>query len=302
VLGAVALAAAGCGGGDGADADRVAALEQRVAALEARLATTPADAGALQAAELDELVARLDDADPIARWRAARELRARGEAAHPRLVDLARTGSGRQREAACAVLADGAVPDQHSDLLALHAEAADPAERALLARALARTGRSEAVDPLVADLGHPSRRVRLAAADGLGRLSDPRATVPLLRVALHDDAPLAAAAREALAAMNENAALFVGASWSAFDPRQRQDALRVLGPLPGDRVEAFLEEQLRDASPLVALEAALQLARRGNEHGATLANQRLKSDDPVIARAARDVLDTLERRAAPPPP
>jgi hypothetical protein len=41
------------------------------------------------------------------------------------------------------------------------------------------------------------------------------------------------------------------------------------------------------------------LARRDDPSGRSLAIERLKSEDPVVARAARDVLDAMETPPAP---
>jgi hypothetical protein len=59
-------------------------------------------------------------------------------------------------------------------------------------------------------------------------------------------------------------------------------------------VDAFLKERLEDPSPLVALEAARVLALRQDMAGRDLAVERLRSEDPAVAQAARAALDAIE--------
>jgi HEAT repeat protein len=281
-------------------ARRVEELEARVAALETRLAELPADEASLASAELDELLARLDSGNALTRYGSVRALASQGESVHAALLETARSGTSRQREGASAVLASTATPDLLGDLLALHAETSSAGTRALLAAALARTKRPEAVDALVKDLDDESRRVRAGAIEGLRDMKDPRAAMPLLRASLRPDTITASLARDAFVSLGENVVLFVAGEWDRLDPRERQDAVALLGEVPGSRVDEHLQRVLRDASPLVGLAAAMQLARRGSPAGRGVALQRLGSDDPVVARAAREVLDALGE--APPPP
>jgi HEAT repeat protein len=166
--------------------------------------------------------------------------------------------------------------------------------RALLGLALGRSGGDQVADALIRDLAHPSRTVRLAAVQALDRLGAPVAGGGLLRSALDPDVHVASLARGALGRLPEEAFHFVATEWEWLDPRQRADAIAVLATLEGERPVRFLRERLRDPSPLVALAAARELARRGDASGRTVALERLGSDDPVIARTARQVLDALE--------
>lgn len=296
LLACAVLSAAGCR--PSAD-PRVAELEARVAALEARLAELPADSDSLKAAEVAELVARLDSGDAFSRWRAGAELADRGAEAHRALLDAVRTGSRRQQEAAAAVLARSADPDLAPDLVTAHADAKDHDVRALLAAALGRTARPEAVDALLLDLASPERRVRSAAARALKDAGDPRAAHELVRAATANDPLVAPLARDAARSLGEGAVAFLAQRWSAYGPRQRQQVILMFGDVPGPRVEELLVTSLQDASPLVALDAALMLAQRGSTAGRALAQQRVGSDDPVVARRAREVLDALELIPAP---
>lgn len=290
---AAALLAAACSGPGGGDA-RLKALEARVARLEDRLADTPAAAADLASADLDELAERLDSADAIVRYRAGHALAGRIAEARPLLLDLLRSGTKRQMQAAAQVLAQAAPPEAVSDLVAAHARDLDSKSRAWLDLALASTGRPEAFDPLVADLAHPSQTVRIAAVQGLSRLGDARAAMPLIHAAIQGDPIVAQLARQALRELDETSALFVETQWDILGPRERQSVVEAMGPIAGKGVETFLEARLTDASPRVALEAALQLARRGSMAGRYVAFERLSSDDASLARIARDVLDAIE--------
>ena len=274
--------------------DRVAELEARVARLEDRLSEIPAGAADLQAADIEELATRLDSPDGIIRYRAGRALAGRMSEAQPVLVDLLRSGTKRQKVAAAQVMAEAATPESVMHLVAAHGREVDSKTRAWLDVALARTGRPEAMDPLVADLAHPSQTVRLAAVQGLTHLKDARAAMALVKASIEGDPIIAPLARQALRGLDATAALFLETQWDAFGPRDRQAVLEAIGPIPGPEVDAFLTTRLRDPAPRVALEAALQLARRGSLAGRDIALERLSSGDPQVARVARDVLDAME--------
>ena len=273
---------------------RVKQLEERVAALEDRLSEIPAAAADLAQADIEELATRLDSSDAVIRYRAGRAMSERIMEARPVLVDLLRTGTQRQKRSAAQVLAESAPAEAAADLVAAHAREFDSKTRAWLDVALARTGSPDAVDPLVEDLGSPSQTVRLAAVTGLGRLKDPRAAMPLVKASIEGDALVAPLARQALRSLDSTAAPFLETQWDAFGPRDRQSLLEAIGPIPGAEVESFLVERLKDPAPRVALEAALQLARRGSLAGRGIALERLSSSDPQVARVARDVLDAME--------
>lgn len=265
--------------------------------LESRLALTEAEADDLERATVDELVARLDAEDLVERYRAARELASRPVDERPRLAEALSVGSDRQRAAAAAAMAASATPADLPVLLATHELATTPRERVLIATALARTGSPEALEPLLLDLQHESRRVRLAAVLALSRLGDGRAAPALLDVVLEGDLVLSHAAAEGIRRMGPAALLFLRDTWPALGPRERARAVPLIGDLPGEVVRDFLRESLHDASMEVSLAAALELARRGDPAGGGIARARLGSDDPVVARLARQVLDELERTA-----
>lgn len=273
---------------------RLAELEERLVQLEERLAAVPDQEG-LETASVDELAVRLSREDAVTRFRAVKELARRDpDDVRELLFEVISSGQGREREGAAAVFALTSWPDATSGLLLLHGAEKQPRVRALLALGLGRTGSLEAAAPLMADLGHESRTVRLGAVQALDRLGAAEAGGRLLLAALDADVHVASAARSTLARLPEESFLFVASEWEWIGPRQRVAAVEIIGTLGGERSTRFLRDRVDDADPLVALAAARELAARGDSSGRDLALQRLQSDDPAIARAARLVLDASQ--------
>ena len=299
LLPALALLAAGCAAPkqDNAALElRVSELERQLGELQERLASVPDQEG-LEKASLEELVIRLSREDVVSRYRAVRELgRRRPDEVQQILVDVIANGEGRERLGAASVFALEARPEAAPDLLRLHAEEKDSKVRALLALALGRAGAPGTSEAIMGDLDSDSRTVRLAAVQALDRLDAPESGGKLLVAALDDDLHVASAARGALERLPEASFHFVASEWQWLDPRDRVRAIELIGSLETPRVVDFLEERLSDAAPLVALAAARELALRGDDAGRELALERLRSDDPVVARAAREALDALGTR------
>jgi len=270
---------------------RVRELEDRLVQLEQRLASVP-DADGLAGASPEELVMRLGREDVVSRYRAVKELARRSPDDVQRLLlEVISSGEGKEREGAAAVFALDPWPSAAPELLLLHGEEAEPRVRALLALAVGRAGGPEVAEPLMADLDHESRTVRLAAVQALDRLNVGEAGGRLLVAALDADVHVASAARGTLQRLPKSAFQFIAAEWDWLGPRERVRAIEIIGTLEGERSTRFLREQVGDPEPLVALSAVRELALRGDTTGRDLALQRLRSDDPVIARAARQTLD-----------
>lgn len=295
-LAAAALLVGGCAEPAGDNSDlrgRVTELEDRLAQLETRLAAVP-DSDGLAEASPEELVIRLSREDVVSRYRAVKELARRSpEDVQQLLLEVISSGRGKEREGAAAVFALDPWPDAAAELLLLHGEETEPRVRALLALAVGRAGGSGFAEPLMADLDHESRTVRLAAVQALDRLSATEAGGRLLIAALDADVHVASAARGTLQRLPEGAFQFIASEWDWIGPRERVRAIELIGTLDGTRSMRFLRERVGDPEPLVALAAARELALRGDATGRDLALQRLRSDDPVIARAARLTLDAF---------
>jgi HEAT repeat protein len=294
---AVAFSLGGCGAPETDNSElegRVAELEDRLLQLEERLASVPDHEG-LEEASAAELAIRLGREDVVSRFRAVKELsRRHPEDVQQLLFEVIASGRGKEREGAAAVFALAADPGATSRLLLLHGEEKEPRVRSLLALGLGRAGGSEAAEALMADLDHESRTVRLAAVQALDRLGAAEAGGRLLVAALDADVHVASAARGTLQRLPATAFQFVVSEWDWIGPRKRVDAIELIGTLEGERAQRFLRERVADPDPLVALAASRELALRGDPAGRNLALQRLRSDDPVIARAARGVLDAFQ--------
>ncbi len=291
---AAALLAGGCTepASDNSElAGRVSELEDRLAQLEQRLASVP-DTDGLAGASPEELVMRLSREDVVSRYRAVKELARRSPDDVQRLLlEVISSGEGKEREGAAAVFALDRWPSAAPELLLLHGEETEPRVRALLALAVGRAGGPEVAEALMADLDHESRTVRLAAVQALDRLNVGEAGGRLLVAALDADVHVASAARGTLQRLPESAFQFIATEWDWLGPRERARAIEIIGTLEGDGSTRFLRERVGDPEPLVALSAVRELALRGDTTGRDLALQRLRSDDPVIARAARQTLD-----------
>jgi HEAT repeat protein len=274
-------------------------LEKRVAALEERMASRPADPQQLESASIEELIDRLDASDAVARYHAAQALGGRLAEAKIDLFHVLKTGSHRQREAIAALFASHATPEMAVDLVEAHAKNDGARVLVFLDAALGRTEATEAVEPLAADLAHPSMRVRVVACEALGKLGDAHAAIPLAQVLAGGDPVLRPLAVGALRALGPVGVAYIETQWHLTGPRERLFLLQAAAQVEGSESEAFLADKLQDASPLVALEAARLLALRGSLLGRDVAVARVGSEDPVVRAAARTALDAMENNAPP---
>lgn len=282
------------GGGDAELGARVHELEGRVVALEQRLAAAPAESAGLDAAPFDEIARRLESRDVIERVRAGQALASRLPEFRIDALRLLQAGSVRQRESVAIVLATRSTEDMvHGLLLALET-ATEPRVRIWVNRALGHAGSSEATSALIADLAHADEGVRVSAAAALGRLGDPRAAAPLVALITSSTGVASQAAADALVSLGDLVAPHLEATWASHGPRERRAIIRALAPQAGHAVSDFLKERLQDPSALVALEAARVLGSRGDMAGRDLAMERLRSEDPSVAEAARLALDAIE--------
>ncbi|MEM7247221.1 MAG: HEAT repeat domain-containing protein [Acidobacteriota bacterium] len=273
--------------------ERLAELEERVRVLEARLVEMPVDD--LQDLGTTELVDRVAAGDLLASRELGREISARGMEARQTLLRLLDEPDARARRSAALALFDLEHPEDHvAALTAAHGRETDGKTRALLLLVLARTHDEQVVSTLVGDLEHESRTVRAAAIEALSRMRPAETAVPLLRIAIRRGSGDAGFAATAFRRLGDRALPFVRDAWETLDPRERVDVLRLLSTWEGEAVDGFLRLNLKDPAPLVALEAARSLARHGDISGRDVARRRLGSDDPVVARAAREVLDLIE--------
>jgi HEAT repeat protein len=169
-------------------------------------------------------------------------------------------------------------------LLELLADAAHPAGRLWAARILGRLGSARAVDDLIARLSDRDDRLRMAAAEALGAIGDPRALQPIVRATLRDPAPqVRAHAAGAVARIEGERAIDVLVAALA-DP-DYATRIRALEAFETMRIEDTgpLESALRDPNGEVRRRAALALERVGYVERIV---SRLTAEDRAVRKRA----------------
>lgn len=223
------------------------------------LAAVPTAAHALAEALND----RYEDDASVKVAAAAALAKLRDPSAIPLLVkELLATDDRSSRNVAEALTAFGAlaVPP----LLELLVDPSHPSARVWAARILGRIGDKRAADDLVARLHDRDDLLRMATAEALGSLGDPRSIQPLVRATLRDPAPqVRAHAAGAVARIEGDRAIDVLVAALA-DP-DYGTRLRALEAFETIRVEdtSHLESALRDPNAEVRRRAALALERVG---------------------------------------
>jgi HEAT repeat protein len=189
--------------------------------------------------------------------------RLRDATAIPLLVqELARVDEHSSRNVAEAIVGFGAMATPA--LLELLIDPAYAAARVWAARILGRIGDPGAVDDLIARLSDRDDRLRMAAAEALGAIRDPRALQALVRATLRDPAPqVRAHAAGAVAHIEGERAVDVMVAALA-DP-DYATRIRALEAFETMRVAdtSPLEAALRDPNAEVRRRAALALERVG---------------------------------------
>ncbi len=171
-------------------------------------------------------------------------------------------------------------------------EAPDADIRAAAARALGAIGDPRPVGSLVRALGDSSASVRRAAVKALARLgADPEigrsVAVPLLARLDDDDAEVRIAAAEALASMNDPRAVvpLVGRARDSA-PEVRVAVYRALGELADRRAAAALIQSLRDDDENARLAAIAALGRMRASSATPALRELAASRDARVAQAA----------------
>jgi HEAT repeat protein len=223
----------------------LAGLAQAVPALVEALRDRHEDEASVKSAAATAL-ARLRDATAI-----------------PLLVhELVRVDEHSSRNVAEAIVGFGSMATPA--LLVLLVDPSQAAARVWAARILGRIGDSGAVDDLVARLSDRDDRLRMAAAEALGAIRDPRGLQALVRATLRDPAPqVRAHAAAAVAHIEGERAVDVLVAALA-DP-DYATRIRALEAFETMRVAdtSPLEAALRDPNAEVRRRAALALERVG---------------------------------------
>lgn len=187
----------------------------------------------------------------------------RDATAIPLLVsELVLLDEGSSRSVAEALVAFGSLAV--SPLLELLADPNQATARVWAARILGRIGDSRATEDLIARLHDRDDLLRMAAAEALGAIEDPRAVQPLVRATLRDPAPQVRAHSAAAVARIEGDRAIDVLVAALADP-DYATRLRALEAFEAIQVEdtSHLESALRDPNIDVRRRAALALERVG---------------------------------------
>lgn len=159
---------------------------------------------------------------------------------------------------------------------------------------------SAAVPALIAALSDPDASVRMAAAQSLGRLEDPRA-IPALINATHDsNVQVRSAAYNALADFDDPRILEpMIAALKDPDSDVRQQAAHALGHLEDKRAVPPLIAALSDSSADVRQAAAYSLGELRDPAAAGALAAALKDPKADVRQAAAHALGELELTTAP---
>ncbi|HXF37242.1 MAG TPA: HEAT repeat domain-containing protein, partial [Actinomycetota bacterium] len=261
-------------GADSSPAVRAAAVrvlaaapaEQRMACLSRSLLDPDASVRATAVELLPEglgrtaaeiLLRALSDLDEGVRRAVLRHVAAFPEEDLPLVWQAFRSAPEEQREQMLAVL-ERTAPERLARLATLNLAAADPEDRVLAVRLLARVATREAVGAAIQALQDVSADVRRAAADTLGAQRSPQA-VPALGRALADP-----------------------------DVEVRLGAVRALGVIDDEAVLGYLVTALRDPAPPVRETASQVLT----EWSSPAVAKRLADvlEHPELRGQARDLL------------
>lgn len=249
------------------------------------LAVVPAWRGGQQHRGLSELTAALGAADPVARAKAACELREHGDDAAAAIEQLA------------ALLADGSPVDQsvcarrwwrgNDD------QGTTPGELAASALVSIGSRTYTALDRALRSTAWIGRR---NAAWALGALDDPRAVRGLIEALRDREAPVREQAAWALGAIDQREASEpLIAALKDTDARVRRQAAWALGVLDDSRAARPLIDALRDQDAPVREQAAWALGVIDRQEAVTPLIAALKDEDARVRRQAAWALGVITK-------
>ncbi len=152
-----------------------------------------------------------------------------------------------------------------------------------------------AVEPLIGALGHANPAVRMHAVHALAQLKDLRG-VGVVVAALGDvenNGAVAIAAEKALAAWGAPARDAVLEAAQRGPASTRPRAIRALGKIGGEALEAPLRALLGDAQPPVRIQAAAALAQVAAERAIDAIAPLLKDEDKWVRYEVAETLVKL---------
>lgn len=158
-----------------------------------------------------------------------------------------------------------------------------------------------AVPALIAALADPDPGVRMAAAQSLGQLEDPRAIAPLIAATRDANVQVRSAAYGALSDFDDPRIVEpMIAALKDPDADVRQEAAHTLGHLEDKRAVTPLLGALADSSADVRRAAAQSLGELQDPAAASALAGALKDRDAEVRMAAAQSLGELELSTAPP--
>ncbi len=158
-----------------------------------------------------------------------------------------------------------------------------------------------AVPALIAALGDADASVRVAAAQSLGQLEDPRAVAPLIAATRDANVKVRSAAYGALSNFEDPRIVDpMIAALTDTDPDVRREAAQTLGNLEDKRALAPLQGALTDSDADVRRAAAQSLGELQDPAAAPALAAALKDQNAEVRRAAAQSLGELGLTTAPP--
>lgn len=251
---------------------------------------------------IDDVVACLDDPDPVVRAMAADALARIGNAAAVPAL-FARLEESHPAVAQALVSALQTVPSDATRPLALAAaRASSPQVRRAAVRILGYFGFTAGIDVLLEAARDPDERIRVTAIQGLPFLSDARAVDALLAAARDPSARTRAAATRALgyAGSNLRATSLLLRALTDADPWVRYYACQSLGRIRVEEAAELLVSLLGDEAVQVRIAAVEALSRLQSPTAVDALMGAARSGQPDVARAAILGLGIAQQRESLP--
>lgn len=243
---------------------------------------------ARRAAAVPDVVACLEDRDPMVRSLAADTLSRIGEPSAVRAL-FDRLGDDDPRVVQAAAAAIQSLGSEETEQLALAAaRSADPRTRRAALRIISYFGYPRGLDVLLQAMREQDERLRDAAIYGLPFIDDPRAVDALLEAARHDSERTRAAAMRALGQTDKEARVttcLLG-GLNDKDPWVRYYACQSLGKLNEEAAADAIVALANDDAGQVRVAVVDALAHLHTESAMIALRRAASSEDSDVRRAA----------------
>ena len=172
-----------------------------------------------------------------------------------------------------------------------------PQPRKQAALALARLKDPKAVPAVIGCLKDAELQVRMACAEAVGVFKVPEGVAPLITAASGGEPALEKAVVTALGRIGDPAAFdyVSGALERAPDTETRSEAVRALGGLKRPEAVSALKKRLKSDEEELRVEAALALARLGDDSGKKVSRKAASSANPGVRRKAEEALRRIRK-------